>query len=666
MKNPIRNIKRILLSALTLTLSFTAAPLAEEEDVILGYADSAPAYSAATVSITRAQALANARAFAELKWTLSAANRAGGYAITIPDWIKAVPSLPAIVTGVPYCWGGCMTTLDYITKINAGFQAGNVDIYTTYSYVYGTAGVDCSGLASKVYNLSTYANTTAFYNAGYTKIGWDDLCCMDFLLKRKGLVSTSGYPGNGNHIMMVVSRIDANTFYIVDSAAAVGKVAFRTMKLTDLITEGYTPYRAFATGHIKNSAWEYDGETHYHTCANGCHNAEYDRAPHTFVSGDTAKTCSTCGYSVPYPVLSFDLSGADGEVEDIYDDPGDGKKVILPDAPAWEGYIFTGWETAEGKLYVPGDELDITEDTTLYACWELKTEFLVTLDPNGGKGGANLTKTLGEDLELPFDETDLPEKEGFFFMGWAESKEQAADGIVIYPSIMHNTITEDADIALYASWLEDPFADVQTARWYRRYVGYAYKYGIMTGYNENTFGPLGTLTRAEMATILYRLAGSPELEQQEPEQEQEQEEEQELGEGDNPEDTLPFPDVPLGKYYSDPVIWGKAVGVIKGTNDGFFLPNENIIRQDFVLMLYRYTAEVCGIDTSVENENALFEKPDGIKVSVYARPAMNWGYVNGLIGQGSDLCPHQSITRAECAAIMARFMYNITGVSGET
>ena len=61
MKNPIRNIKRILLSALTLTLSFTAAPLAEEEDVILGYADSDTAYSAATVSITRAQALTLAR-----------------------------------------------------------------------------------------------------------------------------------------------------------------------------------------------------------------------------------------------------------------------------------------------------------------------------------------------------------------------------------------------------------------------------------------------------------------------------------------------------------------------------------------------------------------------------------------------------------------------------
>lgn len=53
------------------------------------------------------------------------------------------------------------------------------------------------------------------------------------------------------------------------------------------------------------------------------------------------------------------------------------------------------------------------------------------------------------------------------------------------------------------------FSDVSSSEWYYEYVEYVYKQGIMTGYNSTTFGVSNELTRAEFAVIIYRLAGSP-------------------------------------------------------------------------------------------------------------------------------------------------------------
>ncbi|MCR4926421.1 MAG: S-layer homology domain-containing protein, partial [Lachnospiraceae bacterium] len=72
-------------------------------------------------------------------------------------------------------------------------------------------------------------------------------------------------------------------------------------------------------------------------------------------------------------------------------------------------------------------------------------------------------------------------------------------------------------------------------------------------------------------------------------------------------------------------------------------------------MLFRY-ARVKGLGTAVSSSIAYQEKADWKKVSGYAVTAVNWGYSNGFIGNGSDLKPQDNITRAEAATIMARFV----------
>ena len=54
------------------------------------------------------------------------------------------------------------------------------------------------------------------------------------------------------------------------------------------------------------------------------------------------------------------------------------------------------------------------------------------------------------------------------------------------------------------------YTDTRKVTWYFNYVKYVSEQDIMTGLNETTFGPMENLARAQFATILYRMAGSPE------------------------------------------------------------------------------------------------------------------------------------------------------------
>ena len=271
--------------------------------------------------------------------------------------------------------------------------------------------------------------------------------------------------------------------------------------------------------------------------------------------------------------------------------------------------------------------LDITPQPTTYK---------VTFDANGGSNAtASMTKEKGKALTISLTDAQIPVKNGYFCVGFAESKDaKDPDYTIIYPF----TYNRDKSVTLYAVWQKNPFADCIPLKWYKRYIGYVLYRGIMTGYEPDTagitnFGHSDNLLRAEMMTLLYKLEGKPAA-------------------GNT---VSAFPDVPVKKWYTGPINWGKANGVTTGRSDGTFAPLEQISRQDFVVMLFRY-ARVKGLGTAVSSSIAYQEKADWKKVSGYAVTAVNWGYSNGFIGNGSDLKPQDNITRAEAATIMARFV----------
>lgn len=192
------------------------------------------------------------------------------------------------------------------------------------------------------------------------------------------------------------------------------------------------------------------------------------------------------------------------------------------------------------------------------------------------------------------------------------------------------------------------FDDVLAGKWYVDGIRYAYNANIMSGYKSKNgqftgeFGPNDTLTRAQFATMIYRMSGEPYVKYK-----------------------GMFSDVPDGKYYSDAVEWCASAGLITGYTaggvpTGQFGPNDNIQRQQLAVILYRY-ANYLGYYT-MEGSAELDSFPDGGKVGSYARDALQWCVYWGILTGSKDnatgityLKPDGQATRAECATMIKRF-----------
>lgn len=175
------------------------------------------------------------------------------------------------------------------------------------------------------------------------------------------------------------------------------------------------------------------------------------------------------------------------------------------------------------------------------------------------------------------------------------------------------------------------FIDVNSNDWYYEYVKFVYERGIMTGLNSVTFSPASELSRAQFATILYRIAGSPATSY-----------------------SNIFPDVSDGLFYTSPVVWAYNNKVISGYENGNFGPADMITREQMAVLMYRY-AKFCGLDISAKGNLDAF--PDASAVSSFSKEAMNWAVGAKLIqGDQGKINPQGSASRAQCATIITRFM----------
>ncbi len=105
-------------------------------------------------------------------------------------------------------------------------------------------------------------------------------------------------------------------------------------------------------------------------------------------------------------------------------------------------------------------------------------------------------------------------------------------------------------------------------------------------------------------------------------------------------------------YAKDAVAWAAKEGIVKGDDQGNFLPTADITRQDFVTMLWR-------LKGSVASEKAL-TFGDKADIKDYAQTAVAWAVENGYI-KGRDngnFDPAAKITRAEIVAILNRIAEN--------
>lgn len=187
------------------------------------------------------------------------------------------------------------------------------------------------------------------------------------------------------------------------------------------------------------------------------------------------------------------------------------------------------------------------------------------------------------------------------------------------------------------------FQDVPTSSIFYNVINTAAENGYMTGYNgTKLFGPNDEITRAQVACVLFKMAGAPSNGAQDSYNEV------------SGYDTG-FSDVDGHKWYAQAIAWAKNAKVISGYGDGTFGPNDLITRQQFATMLANY-ARAMGQSTTVEDVDAvLATKKDGGQVASWAKDSVAWAVSKQIMGNGGSINPKSDITRAEVAAMAVNF-----------
>ena len=340
--------------------------------------------------------------------------------------------------------------------------------------------------------------------------------------------------------------------------------------------------------------------------------------------------------------LTVDLNGGSGSTTgDTYP----AGEVVNINAGSRSNYRFDGWTSSNGGSFADASSASTTftmpaANTTITAAWSYiggggsTTDYYrLTFETNGGSEISSIRRAEYTTIDL----TDYtPTREGYEFTGWY-ADENLTEKITSIRLTRNTTV--------YAGWeeikenpstgFENPFTDVSESDWFFNDVKFVYQNGLMNGTSATTFSPEGTTSRGMIVTILWRMAGSPDM-----------------------EDKIwgyPFADVDATAYYGTAVYWARLNGIAGGYDDATFGPNDPITREQMAAILYRY-AQYKGYDTT-QGGMAIREYADYGQVSSYALEAMDWANATGIVTGTSEstLSPQGQATRAQAAAMFTRF-----------
>ena len=146
--------------------------------------------------------------------------------------------------------------------------------------------------------------------------------------------------------------------------------------------------------------------------------------------------------------------------------------------------------------------------------------------------------------------------------------------------------------------------------------------------------PNGSVTRGQVVTVLYRLAGEPSVKGQ----------------------TCPLTDLSTS-WCQDAIIWGYNNKVVNGFADGSFGTDVKVTREQLAAFLHRY-ADVFVYDGNISaGSDFAGSFKDAGSVSAFALTAMIWANENGIVNGTADgrLNPQGNASRSEFACMIARF-----------
>lgn len=316
--------------------------------------------------------------------------------------------------------------------------------------------------------------------------------------------------------------------------------------------------------------------------------------------------------------------------------------IVGATATTVSGSVFEGWYDQHGTLLskepkyepMPMPINGLYEGGSYVAHFHAQ-QYTIRFDANGGEGTmGDLTYTHGQDQSLTKCGFTWA---GYDFLGWAT----AADGGVVYNDQQSLSITQDT--TLYAVWKQQPNQGGSGGGHHNSGSGGTQEkpdetppttlndtdhYAYIVGYEDGTIRPNGHITRAEAATVFFRLLTDEARDA-------------------NLTDRSPYPDVSAGDWYNKAIATLSRMGILSGYEDGSFRPNATVTRAEFAAMAARFDTEAKPVDTPFTDLTGCWAADEIAK-------AYGKGWVNGY--GDNTFRPNGPITRAEAVTLINRVL----------
>ena len=284
------------------------------------------------------------------------------------------------------------------------------------------------------------------------------------------------------------------------------------------------------------------------------------------------------------------------------------------------GYTFYGWKATEDtRTKIVTFTAQWSKDYPNYSTYSIyyydyddcKSEYAnfpygtsVVIDPNGGTAklsGTSFSTKQSFNIYRDYTLTDAS-RSGYTFYGWDLTK----SGSTYYFTAMWSRYKSDVPYMLNGT---DHYAYIK-------------------GYPNGSFKPTDTITRAEAATIFYRLLT------------------------DSTRKAYAttynsFKDVPATAWYNTAVSTMAKLGIVNGGADGYFRPNDPITRAEIAAMIARCDGAY------YTGSSTVFSDTYGHWAAGYIDRAYELGWINGY---GTTYAPDRYISRAETVAVLNRVL----------
>ena len=300
------------------------------------------------------------------------------------------------------------------------------------------------------------------------------------------------------------------------------------------------------------------------------------------------------------------------------------EKAVSRLEPKRAGYVFTGWETDDVRVDAYGRFIMPRYDVTFTASWAVDRNgdgkpdaseyYTLIYESNGGTEYANERYEGGTYVALK----KTPVRTGYEFTGWHADR-------MLTRKI--NGVWMNSDITVYAGWKRVTTPADKVPEWLNGDDHDAY----VVGYTDGTVRPENNITRAEVATIFFRLLDEDVRDRY-------------LTRSNS------FTDVDADAWYNTPVSTMTAMGILSGRTAATFDPDAPITRAEFAAICARF-------DEGPLTSGVNFSDISGHWAEYEIKRAASLGWISGYIN--GTFAPNQSITRAEAMSIINRVLQRL-------